>query len=64
MYAGAVLGNRMIATAHEANAAALPGGIQHFGDCGLDAFVGVRDREFDARKPRLASLRRNAVQKA
>ena len=34
--------------AHEMHAAALPAGIQHFGDGGFDAFVRVRDHELHA----------------
>ena len=48
--------------AHEVHAATLPTGVEHLGDGGLDALVGVGDDEFDARRPRRASLRRNAVQ--
>src|SRR2546421_11854131 len=34
--------------AHEVNPAALPGGVEHLADGGLDALVGVRDHELDA----------------
>ena len=34
--------------ANEVYAAALPGGVQHLGDGGLDAFVGVGDHQLDA----------------
>ena len=34
--------------AHEVDAAALPGGVHHLGDGGLDALVGVGDDELDA----------------
>src|SRR6185437_1186775 len=34
--------------AHEVDAAALPAGVEHLGDGGLDALVGVGDDEFDA----------------
>ena len=34
--------------AHEVDAAALPGGVEHLGDGGLDAFVGVGDHQLDA----------------
>jgi hypothetical protein len=34
--------------AHEVHAAALLGGVEHFGDGGLDTLVGVRDAELDA----------------
>ena len=37
--------------AHEVDAAALPGGAQHLGGGGLEAFVGVRDDELDAAQP-------------
>ena len=36
------------AKAHEVNATALPSGIQHLSDGGLDAFVGIRDHQLDA----------------
>ena len=34
--------------AHEVDAAALPGGAEHLGDRGLDAFVSVGDDQLDA----------------
>ena len=34
--------------AHEVNATALPSGIQHLSDGGLNAFVGIRDHQLDA----------------
>ena len=34
--------------AHEVHAAALPGGVQHLGDGGLQALVGVGDDQLDA----------------
>ena len=34
--------------AHEVHAAALPGGVQHLGDRGLQPFMGVRDHQLDA----------------
>jgi len=34
--------------AHEADAAALPGGVQHLSDSGLDAFMAIGDHQLDA----------------
>jgi len=34
--------------AHEVDAAALPGGVQHLGDGGLDAFRGIGNHQLDA----------------
>src|SRR5262245_17026756 len=34
--------------AHEVDAAALPGGMRHLGDRGLQPFVGIGDDELDA----------------
>ena len=34
--------------AHEVHATALPAGMQHFGDGGLDAFMGIGDHQLDA----------------
>jgi hypothetical protein len=33
-------------SAHEVHTAALPGGVQHLGNRGLDSLVAVRDDEF------------------
>ena len=37
--------------AHEVDAATLPGGAEHLGDGGLDAFMGIGDDELDATQP-------------
>lgn len=42
--------------AHEVDAAALPGGVQHLGDGGLDAFVGVGDHQLDAAQAAASEL--------
>lgn len=34
--------------AHEVHAAALPGGVEHLGDSGLDALMGIRHDQLDA----------------
>jgi hypothetical protein len=49
--------------AHEVDAAALPAGVQDFGDGGLDALVASEITSLTPRRPRRASLRRKAVQK-
>jgi hypothetical protein len=36
------------ACAGRVNATALPSGVQHLGDGGLDAFAGIRDHQLDA----------------
>jgi hypothetical protein len=58
--------------AHEVHAATLPSGVEHLGDGGLDALMGVRDDQLDAaqaaagelaqeRRPECLSLRRSNV---
>ena len=34
--------------AHQMHAAALPCRMQHFGDCGFQPFMGIRDYQLDA----------------
>ena len=41
--------------AHEVHAAALPGGLQHLGDRGLDGLVAVADDEGKLRYTRVGS---------
>jgi hypothetical protein len=48
-------------TLREVDAIALPGGVQHLGDRGRDAFGGVGDRQLDAAQAAVG-LRRNAAQ--
>ena len=40
----AVLAGMGQGVAHEVHPAALPGGVQHLGDGGLDALMGIGDR--------------------
>ncbi len=48
--------------AHKVNAAALPGSVQHLGDCGLDAFMGIRDDQFDAAQTAAGELTQKSFQ--
>src|SRR5439155_25782601 len=55
-YASAAAAGMGEHVAHEVDTAALPGGVEHLGDRGLDAFVGVRDHQLDAAQPAPAQL--------
>ncbi len=49
--AAAVLVGVRQGVAHEVHAAALPGGAEHLGGGGFEAFVSVRDDELDPAQP-------------